>query len=101
MTGGILEQLLARIAELEKQVAELQAQRPAAADLVTVEAFARARSMGQSTVRRAIADGRLPAKRIGRSVRIPAGAEVMPPAPKATPDTVADRVLRAVHGGRS
>lgn len=43
---------------------------------VTVNDYARQRSISTSTVRAAIRDGRLAAMRIGRSVRISADAEI-------------------------
>ena len=53
---------------------ELAAMKPAA--LLTVEDYADARSISQSTVRAAIREGRLEATRIGRSVRVASGAEI-------------------------
>ena len=53
---------------------ELAAMKPAA--LLTVEDYALARSISQSTVRGAIREGRLEVTRIGRSVRVASGAEI-------------------------
>ena len=47
----------------------------APAGLVTIVAYAEARSISPSTVRAAIKDGRLTATRIGRAVRLRADAE--------------------------
>jgi len=51
----------------------------AGAELVTVAAYAKRCSLSQSTVRAAIADGRLEAVKIGRAVRIPATASIARP----------------------
>jgi len=45
-------------------------------ELVTVADYARARSISESTVRAAIRDGRLPAVKIGRAVRVRAHAQI-------------------------
>lgn len=63
----------------------------AGAELVTVAAYAGRRSISKSTVRAAIADGRLEAVKIGRSVRIPANAAIERPARAA--DEVEARAL--------
>ncbi len=55
---------------------ELAKLRPAEPDLVTVAEYARRRSISPSTVRHAIADGRLTVTRIGRAVRLRADAEI-------------------------
>jgi len=56
----------------------LEAGRSHAGELVTITAFARARKLSVSTVRKWISGGRLEAVRIGRAVRIDAGAVVRP-----------------------
>ena len=53
--------------------------------LLAIKPWARAHSLGESTVRRAISEGRLPVTRIGRSVRIAAEA------------VIADRGETALH----
>lgn len=47
--------------------------------LVTMDAYARARSISLSTVRAAIRDGRLEAHRIGRAVRVRSTDEIAQP----------------------
>lgn len=51
-----------------------------APELVTVDAYAAARSISPSTVRAAIRDGRLPAVKIGRAVRVRMTDEIARPA---------------------
>lgn len=57
---------------------ELAKARPAndGSRYVTVAEYARSHSISASTVRDAIRDGRLDSIRIGRAVRVPAGAEI-------------------------
>jgi len=70
---------------------ELAAMRDAPADeLVTMATFARQRSISESTVRAAIRDGRLPAVKIGRAVRVRADAQIGKPAPTSSANTNAD-----------
>ena len=73
-------------------------------DLVAPAAFAKANGISTKTVRRMIADGRLPAKKIGRAVRIPATATIGTPAKtggaKESDADYARRLLRAVGGDR-
>jgi hypothetical protein len=69
---------------------------------ITAAAFAERHSIAISTVREAIADGRLqPVKRLGRAVRIAENATI---APRVAPDQEArrqDRVARMLaKGGR-
>lgn len=59
--------------ELASALASRAAEAPT---LVTVAAYAAARSISPSTVRAAIRDGRLPATRIGRAVRLDSTAEI-------------------------
>jgi excisionase family DNA binding protein len=76
-----LEQYLRSLVREEAREAmrEVLAARAAGVDeLVTIAAFARARSISPSTVRKALRDGRLDATRIGRSIRIHAGASIRP-----------------------
>lgn len=63
---------------------------PPEAKLVTVAAYAAQHSLGNSTVRRAIREGRLAVQRIGRSVRIPADAVIA----NRRPDAVMARAER-------
>lgn len=63
---------------------------PAADELVTMETFARRRSISESTVRAAIRDGRLPAVKIGRAVRVRADAQIGTPAPSLSASTSSD-----------
>lgn len=77
-----LEQLIRQIVR-----DELAKATPAAndqAEYLTVAAYAARLSVSERTVRDAIRDGRLEHVRIGRSVRIPAGAQIQPRIEAAT-----------------
>jgi excisionase family DNA binding protein len=67
-------------------------------ELVTMAAFARRRSISESTVRAAIRSGQLPAVKIGRAVRVSADAQIGKPAPTSgantKPDTPRARAVR-------
>jgi hypothetical protein len=79
VSAGILEELLAEVKALRAELAELRAAKTAPAQLVTVEAYAAARSCSISTVRAAIREGRLASTRVGRTgrgVRVRADAEI-------------------------
>lgn len=78
----VLRDMVAR--EVARQLAELRAAPAAPPELVTIAAYARARSISVSTVRAAIAAGRLEARRIGRAVRVPATAEIARPLERPT-----------------
>lgn len=65
-------------------------EQPAEAKLVTVAAYAAQHSLGNSTVRRAIREGRLAHEKIGRLVRIPADAVIA----NRRPDAVMARAER-------
>lgn len=80
----------------------LAEQKPATSGMVTIAAYAKAWSLSVSTVRRAIRDGRLPATKVGRGIRVPAGAELGQRVAVATsPTTVAaHRVLQIVNGSK-
>jgi excisionase family DNA binding protein len=75
----------------------------AGGELVTVAKYAERCSISQSTVRAAIADGRLEAVKIGRAVRIPANATIARPA-RAVDDTEAKALellgVRSARGAR-
>jgi excisionase family DNA binding protein len=49
---------------------------PAAEELLTVNQVAENWQVSERTIRRMIEDGRLPARRVGRAVRIPANVSV-------------------------
>ncbi len=69
-------------AMIEREVSrQLAAARPAndAPVCVTIAEYARARSISESTVRLAIREGRLPAQKIGRAVRIKPTDEIAKP----------------------
>lgn len=68
-------------------------QTPAPA-LVTIAAYAARRSISPSTVRAAIRDGRLPAHRVGRAVRVPSEVEIAKP---AKPHETAARDIRSAR----
>ena len=78
MTGGILEQILAELRELRAEVKQLRAGKPDGSGLVTIAAYAAARSISPSTVRAAIREGRLPKQHVGRAVRVPSDVEIAP-----------------------
>lgn len=99
MSGGMLEQLLEEVRELRRDLAEVRQLR-AGTQLITVEAFAEVHALGESTVRKLIRDGRLPATKIGRAVRIAANATIAPVAKVDAPAERAAAVL-ALVGGRS
>lgn len=69
-----------------------------ASDEVTVAEFARRRGLGVSTVRGAIRDGRVTARRTGRAVRVAADAQI---APRQRAADRLERRLGLVSGGRS
>ncbi|MGE0403295.1 MAG: hypothetical protein AB7T06_41695 [Kofleriaceae bacterium] len=98
MNGGVLEQILAELVALRAEVAALRQERGNEPEL-TIAAFAAARSMGQSTVRAAIREGRLQAERYGRTIRIARDAQIAARV-SSSPTAVADRVLRVVGGGK-
>lgn len=97
-----LEAMLERVVrKVLRECAELAAAAPAD-ELVTMATFARRRSISESTVRAAIRDGRLPAEKIGRAVRVRADAQIGKPAPSSsassdTPRARAARILGMVR----
>lgn len=77
-----LRQVVAEAVEpLRRQLVEIQRAQEGAA--MTISEAARRLGVSPRTVQRQVAAGRLPAIRLGRSVRIPADA-VVPPAHAAT-----------------
>jgi hypothetical protein len=68
--------------------------------LVTVAAYAAARSLHENTVRAAIADGRLPCVRAGRAVRVPSDAEIQRRPGKDPKMSPRERALRVLGGGK-
>lgn len=91
-----LRALIAEVVREEVRHALADATKPTSSHLNTVKAYSSARSISVSTVRAAIREGRLPAVRVGRAVRIPADAELSRPiSPKqtATRTSRADRIL--------
>jgi excisionase family DNA binding protein len=62
--------------------------------LVTIAAYAARRSISVSTVRAAVKDGRLPAQKVGRAVRVPADVEICKP---ATPQPESVRDIRSAR----
>lgn len=74
---SLIDQIADRVADriVPRLVAAL-AGAPAADELVPPATFARMRSISVSTVRAAIREGRLPATKIGRAVRIAADAQI-------------------------
>ncbi len=75
VTTPLEEQIMALV---DRRIAELGL-KPAndpAPQLVTIAAYAKARSISESTVRRAIREHRLPAVKIGAAVRVRAADEI-------------------------
>lgn len=95
-----LEQLIRRIVREEIAAASV-----ATASMLTVDQVAERLAMSPSFVRAAIADGRLPATKVGRAVRI-ASADVdalqvtRPRCVRATPSAPADRAATVDIGTR-
>ena len=69
----LIEQLVRRVVREEIFACASESAPP---QYLTVAAFAAARSIGQSTVRKAIREGRLESIRIGRAVRISSKMEI-------------------------
>lgn len=92
----VLDALADRVAE---RVAKRLRTEPG--ELVTVTAWAKARSVSTRTARRAIAAHRLEAVRVGHGVRVRADAEIAPVAreTKNTTGERASRILALVRGG--
>ena len=86
-----LEQLIRKI--VRDELAKAKPANDAAPEYVTALEYARARSISERTVRDAIRDGRLEHVRIGRAVRIPAGATIGPRV-----DAVTERARLALFG---
>lgn len=103
MSGvGILEQLYAEVRAIRAELAELRAELRGKSQLVGVGEYAAARSINVSTVRAAIRTGRLPSKRIGRAVRVPADVEIAA-VERSRPSKateLAERRLGVIPGGR-
>lgn len=101
----IIEDVVRRV--VREVVREELAAASKPADLVTVKAYAAARSISESTVRKAIRNGRLPAEKLSTSesenataVRIPANADITAPVKAAKArETLADRAERIARGG--
>jgi excisionase family DNA binding protein len=95
--------LARELAAALREDSELRAELVAALDLagreappsrqLTVEAVAASRSIGKSTVRRAIREHRLEVVRVGRAVRVPADAVIAAPA-RTTTDAAMQRAER-------
>jgi len=85
-----LEDMLRRLIREELAKARND-EKPAAAVYITAAEYAGRHSISLSTVREALSDGRLPAMRIGRAVRVEASAVI---APRARPDEDARRAQR-------
>lgn len=96
--SGLLEQLVARVTKLEAKIAELAKPRP---KWIAVAAYAEERSIAESTVRAAVASGRLPAQQYGRTYKVAADVEIGEPVrlKPATEISDGDVVARAVAKG--
>jgi len=86
----LIEQLVRRVVREELAA---RASESAPPQYLTVAAFAAARSIGESTVRKAVRDGRLPAIRIGRAVRVQSKAEIGRRA-RSAPDLAWERAAK-------
>ena len=97
MTGleQIIETIVRRV--IREELAELK---EPTVDHVTVAAYAAKHSLGVSTVREAIREGRLPAVKIGRAVRVPAEAQIGAPVRVVKVETPAAIAARILAGGR-
>lgn len=100
-----LEDMLRKIVREELR-AELDARATATPKQITAAAYAELHGISLTTVRVAIREGRLPAVRIGRAVRVPADAVIGKPV-RAKPLMIegpsalaqqADRILKIVDG---
>lgn len=77
--SGVLEQLVADIELMKLELAELRRPRPT---WITVADYAATRSIAESTVRSAVANGRLPSMKYGdtsRAIRVRADVEIGEP----------------------
>ena len=82
-------------------VEELRNAAPPPAEHISVNAYARRWSLSPTTVRRAIADKRLPAQRIGRAVRVRADAKIERRTTENAAQRAAERAdLALVSGGK-
>lgn len=73
-----LEELIAQAVAAELDRRGITAAPANDAEAITVAAYAQRYSISESTVRKALADGRLEHEHVGRSVRIPADAKIQP-----------------------
>jgi excisionase family DNA binding protein len=95
---GALRAMIAEVVREEFAVLLAQLQPTPAPNLVTVDEYARRRSISVSTVRAAIREGRLPIERIGRAVRVPADASIARPVNNA--EVARDSRRARLLGGR-
>ena len=102
MIAQAFEALAAGIRQVEREAsAQHSCEIRGQVHYTTVAGFAKARAISASTVREAIREGRLPAMRIGRAVRVPADATITPRnGSEEHASARADRVLGLVPGGR-
>lgn len=77
MTGDIETVLRSLVREEVDRALAAKPKEPVAPTYVTIAEFANRRAISISTVRQAIREGRLPAKKLDRAVRIPATAEIL------------------------
>lgn len=91
-----LEELVRELvrSEVRAELAKATTSPPATPTYVSAAEYARARSISVSSVRNAIRSGRLPALKIGSSVRVRADAEIGLPV-VATEGATAPPVVRA------
>lgn len=94
--AGALVELVAALVRAEVRAATAPSALPR---YVSAKEYAEARSIAVSTVRAAIREGRLPAKHIGRAVRIPSDAEIAPATRAESQTSSVERRLGLVPGG--
>jgi excisionase family DNA binding protein len=98
-TVADIPRLLRQLADAFEAADADSVQQPTQSLFLTVADYARRHSISQGTVRSAIREGVLPARRIGRALRIPATAEIGKPARNATSDATARARLKLLGGG--
>lgn len=92
----VLDSLRTFIAQVAREeIAKERAANANVPELVTIAAYAARMSLSESTVRKAVADGRLDHERIGRTIRISATAKIAPRAHRP-----ADRAMATLLRGR-
>ena len=89
---AVIERVVRRVVREELD----RGAKPAAAELVTTQAFAQAHAIAVCTVRSYIKSGRLQAIRVGRAWRIRSDARIAEPTPAPAEDTPRARARRVL-----